>query len=470
MQTVIIPSNCYNSYNLQPNTRFVFEKTTTVYVQYVFNNWGPGQCTNTVIDGQNNTVVFSPNFTSPCSLINQQANPNLNGLIVQNLTISSGSTRAFVNTEMGWIVGCSNAQSVTLSSCFNTAPLVSSANPNALRSSGFFGFGANNCTATNCGNSGILGIQAAGIFAPFAYNCRAFNCYNTSPLGQFAGGIFGYGARLCTASNCYNSGTTVNSQGGPIISPYQNTGSVIDRCYSQQDTPLGSAGVTVTNSGVGNGVWSDATASLYLQGVPAEFPGYGEVWSSLVANTPFVHFAPPPPCFLEGTCILTPVGQRLIETLEDCDDVVTSDGRSVPVKIHKTFISKTDSDTAPFLIPRHALCNNVPDKDLHVSGIHAIQDSNAMWQFPMGLAIQKLCNVTQHLPGRSVTYYHLECPNYYTDNIVANNVVAESFRNRQGKMGITYEYCEDRKGFIRNQEHEIKDPSEIPPNVLAVYC
>lgn len=113
---------------------------------------------------------------------------------------------------------------------------------------------------------------------------------------------------------------------------------------------------------------------------------------------------------------------------------------------------------------------NVPDEDLHISGLHAIQDSNAMWQFPMGLAIQNTCNVTQHLPGRSVTYYHLECPNYYTDNIVANNVITESFRNRQGKMGITYEYCDDRKGFVRNQEDEIKDPCEIPSNALAVYC
>jgi len=470
MQTYIVPSQVYSIIQLEPNTRFVFKETTTVYTNFVFTTWRSGAFYNTVIDGQNNTIVFSPYAAGQCSLIFSNTNPNLQGLIVQNLTISSVPTVASLGNNMGWIVGCMNAQSVTLSNCFNTAPLQTSVVDSAVVTSGFFGFGASNCTASNCGNSGVLSFyQSSGIFAPGSFNCQAINCYNTSPIPNVGGGIFGFGAINCTASNCYNSGT-IHPQGGPIFSQYNNAQCVINRCYSQQVRELVVSGVQVINSGSGSGDWNDATASNFLVGAPTQFPGSGEVWTSLVARTPFVHTGASPPCFLEGTCILTPAGERLIETLEDCDDVMTSDGRSVPVKIHKTFISKTDSDTAPFLIPKHALSSNIPDKDLHVSGLHAIQDETGMWQFPMGLAIQKLCNVTQHLPGRSVTYYHLECPNYYTDNIVANNVVAESFRNRQGKMGITYEYCEDRKGFIRNKEDEMKDPSEIPPNVLAVYC
>jgi len=177
----------------------------------------------------------------------------------------------------------------------------------------------------------------------------------------------------------------------------------------------------------------------------------------------------PPPCFLPLTRILTPLGYRRVETLSDYDEVETSDGRSVAIKVFKTNIAKTNADTAPYVIPRGAIADGVPDEDLHVSGLHAIQDANGMWQFPMGLAMHKDSRVQQHLPGRPATYYHLECPNYFTDNLVANNCVAESFRNRQGRVGITFEYCEAQQGFVRNREDEIKDSSEIPADVLAVY-
>lgn len=170
------------------------------------------------------------------------------------------------------------------------------------------------------------------------------------------------------------------------------------------------------------------------------------------------------------TRILTPMGYRPVETIEDYDEVETGDGRIVSVKVFKTYIAKTNQDTAPYCIPRGAIAPNIPDEDLHVSGLHAIQDANGMWQFPMGLAMHKDNTVRQHLPGRPATYYHLECPNYFTDNLIANNTVAESFRNKQGREGITFEYCEDRKGFIRNKEDEIKDAEEIPSGVLAVYC
>ena len=177
-----------------------------------------------------------------------------------------------------------------------------------------------------------------------------------------------------------------------------------------------------------------------------------------------------PPCFLPLTRILTPLGYRRVETLEDYDQIETGDGRSVPVKIYKTHIARTNQDTAPYCIPAGSIAPNVPDEDLHVSGLHAIQDANGMWQFPLGLAMHKDSRVQQHLPGRPATYYHLECPNYFTDNLVANNCVAESFRNKQGKEGITFEYCEAQQGFVRNREDEIKDASEIRSDVLAVYC
>ena len=462
-------------YELQANTTYYFNTTTTVRSSFVFTVRGTPNLSNTVIDGNGNTVIFDRQTRSPIidGLISFAAAGSLTGLIIQNLTISSNPATAALGMGGGWFVA--GGRNVTLCNCLNTAPPFTSVSLNGSNSAGIVGAYASNCVAYNCGNIGLLTHStASGIFGGSSISCAAYNCYNTSPVPSSGGGIFGYFTSRCTASNCYNTGT-LGDNAGPIFSKYLSSFACFaNNCYNQQTDSIAASGVTVdASSGSGTGVWSDATASLYLKGVPITFPGDGATWISLSPNTRFNLIwqkTTAVACFLSGTRILTPLGQRRIETLEDYDDVLTSDGRSVYVKIHKTHISKSDSDTAPFLIPRNAFSHNVPDEDLHISGLHAFQDPNGVWNFPMGLAIQNRCNVTQHLPGRSVTYYHIECPNYYTDNIVANNLVTESFRNRQGKMGITYEYCEDRKGFVRNQEDEIKDPSEIPPNVLAVYC
>jgi len=162
------------------------------------------------------------------------------------------------------------------------------------------------------------------------------------------------------------------------------------------------------------------------------------------------------------------LGYRRVETLSDYDEVETGDGRSVPVKVFRTYITKTNQDTAPYCIPAGSIADGVPDEDLHVSGVHAIQDARGVWQIPAGLATHKGSSVRQHLPGRPATYYHLECPNYFTDNLIANGCVAESFRNKQGTCENSYTYDIELGGFVRNREDEIKD--DVPSDVLAVYC
>jgi hypothetical protein len=164
--------------------------------------------------------------------------------------------------------------------------------------------------------------------------------------------------------------------------------------------------------------------------------------------------------------ILTPTGYRPVETLADHDEVTTSDGRSVPVKIFKTKIAKTDEETAPFVITKGAISQNVPDEDLHVSGGHVIQDARGVWQIPAGLATHPNSGVYQHLPGRPITYYHVECPNFFTDDLVANNCVVESFRNKQGTSENSYEYNINLGGFVRVIEEECK--KDMPSDGLAV--
>jgi hypothetical protein len=136
------------------------------------------------------------------------------------------------------------------------------------------------------------------------------------------------------------------------------------------------------------------------------------------------------PCFLQGTRILTPAGYKRVEEIESGDLVLTSDGRSVKASIYRFTIDYSTKETAPYCIQAGALGDYLPSRDLHISGNHAIQDAKRSWQIPKYLA-KKNTQIQQHSLGSSVIYYHVECPNYMRDNIVAEGVTAESFNQKK---------------------------------------
>jgi hypothetical protein len=139
----------------------------------------------------------------------------------------------------------------------------------------------------------------------------------------------------------------------------------------------------------------------------------------------------PVPCFLAGTRILTPMGYKRIEEIESGEQILTSDRRAVKANVY-SFSTETTTENAPYCIPAGTLGNHSPSRDLHLTGNHAIKDSNGVWQIPKYLA-QKNPEIQQHSVGTIVTYYHLECPNYMKDNLIAEGVTAESL-NTKGKV------------------------------------
>ena len=133
----------------------------------------------------------------------------------------------------------------------------------------------------------------------------------------------------------------------------------------------------------------------------------------------------PLPCFLKGTHIQTPTGYTRIEDLKSGDVILTADNRSVSIKLHSFTVIAT-KESAPYRIPAGTF--GVPINDLHLSGNHAIQVGGS-WQIPRFLA-QKIPEIQQHSLGKPVTYYHIECPNYLKDNLVAEGVTAESLNTK----------------------------------------
>ena len=156
----------------------------------------------------------------------------------------------------------------------------------------------------------------------------------------------------------------------------------------------------------------------------------------------------PPPCFPAGVRIQTAEGSKQVEEMTEEDRVVTSDGRDVAIKIFSFSIPFATKDTAPYRLSAGCLGYGCPVQDICLSGRHAIQDGRGVWQIPSQLAKHNP-GVQQYGIGESVTYYHIECPNFYTDHLVAEGSVVESFRNRQGSRGVTYVWDKALSGFTR---------------------
>jgi hypothetical protein len=90
-----------------------------------------------------------------------------------------------------------------------------------------------------------------------------------------------------------------------------------------------------------------------------------------------------------------------------------------------------------------------------------------MWQVPQ-VAAKTNPGITQYGVGTSVTYYHIECPDFYTDNLMAEGCVVESLRNKQAGPELVYEWNEELQGFVRLSKEETTDISNRQHNLFIV--
>ena len=153
----------------------------------------------------------------------------------------------------------------------------------------------------------------------------------------------------------------------------------------------------------------------------------------------------PPPCFVTGTRVLTPKGYVPVEELQTGDMVLTSDKRRVTIKMYSFTIQKATKENAPYKIPAGALGFRLPKNDIHVSPRHAVKDYKGRWQIPKYLGTKAV----QYGIGKPVTYYHIECPNFYRDNLIVEETEVESFKNKQGSPGVLYMWDDKTGGWER---------------------
>jgi hypothetical protein len=139
--------------------------------------------------------------------------------------------------------------------------------------------------------------------------------------------------------------------------------------------------------------------------------------------------APAPICYLRGTHVRTPEGERRVEDLKIGDSIVTLSGESKPIKwIGRQRFKKSSEcwpkDFEPIRISRFALDDRSPHRDLYVSPNHAIYIDGVL--IPAKYVVNGL-NITQCAPEGldTIDYLHIEL--FAHDVIYAEGATAETF-------------------------------------------
>lgn len=147
-------------------------------------------------------------------------------------------------------------------------------------------------------------------------------------------------------------------------------------------------------------------------------------------------------CLFEDTEVLTPNGYINVQKLKKNDYIITDDNRILPIIEINHSVEQPNNNTFPYLIPKNFFYENYPPKDCRMTGGHKIL-INSKWLVPMwsGGRLKQDKNFTELLH-----FYHIELPNYETDNLVINGgLVVESLANRNIHKKRDIEVCRKRE-------------------------
>ncbi len=137
-------------------------------------------------------------------------------------------------------------------------------------------------------------------------------------------------------------------------------------------------------------------------------------------------------CYAEGTRILTPHGERAIETLRPGDAVLTASGRVRPVRWtgHRRVDlarHRKPHDVMPIRVRAHAFAPGQPSRDLVLSPDHAVFAPGDAGGPGVLIPIRYLLNGASIVQERTrhVTWWHVELDAH--DIVLANGLPAESY-------------------------------------------
>ena len=140
-------------------------------------------------------------------------------------------------------------------------------------------------------------------------------------------------------------------------------------------------------------------------------------------------------CFVGGTHIATPAGERAVEALQAGDQVLTDDGRTMAVSwVGQQFIrpgAETSAAVMPVRIKAGALGENLPVRDLLVSPDHGLMLDGALVH---ASTLVNGTTIVTEAAAEPFTYYHVELDEHAL--LLAEGVAAESYTDRASRVAF----------------------------------
>lgn len=135
-------------------------------------------------------------------------------------------------------------------------------------------------------------------------------------------------------------------------------------------------------------------------------------------------------CLLKGTKILTPNGYILIEKLKIGQYIMTHTFKLVKIKNIFNSVVFPQENFLPYIIPKGKMN---AFEDLYISPYHSILVGNKFYLAKnLHFEIYKTTNL--------LYYYHIETEDYFTDTLIANGVIVETFNPNNKEENFIKKY------------------------------
>jgi autotransporter passenger strand-loop-strand repeat protein len=293
--------------------------------------------------------------------------------------------------------------------------------------------------STEVQSSGTLTVSATGSASGTVIDNGGMEIIQSG--GTESGAVVSSGGVLVMSGG---SATDVTFQNGAIVDYAQHTYMSGDTAAIDPDTHV----LTIRDAS-GNIIDQSITVAADQPSVTLTFAdSSGKVIGSATV------------CYVEGTRILTPTGERLVEDIEIGDVVVTRFNGFKPVKWigRQSYAAdeiRGDRERMPIRIRANALADGLPARDLLVSPGHSMLVEGTL------VLAKNLVNgitVTQEtLPGR-LEYYQFDVGTH--DCVVAEGTWSETFADGEGL----------RESFHNVQDFYAMFPEHRPPEELVALC
>jgi hypothetical protein len=249
-----------------------------------------------------------------------------------------------------------------------------------------------------------------------------------TPSGTFIKQDQALNSQLATNFGVYalaSGGFLVTSGGTPVGTQllgdiYDNTGTLL-----QSGVALTSYGSKTPGGGTISAVTYLVASGPYSGLAVLAREGVGSTSST---DQIFGHTDGTVVCFLRGTQIATPRGERAIEQLMPGDMAITAGGAARRIVwIGKGNVLATRgrrTAATPVIVRKGALSDNVPNRDLHVTKAHSLYIDDVL------IPVEFLVNHRTILwddRAQEVEIYHVELDSH--DVLIANGAPAESYRD-----------------------------------------